>query len=326
MRAFYEPVALTPSEIGDIARALNDMQRRQAHSLGIHWCRCPAGATPDLYLSHLRSAELEDDDAWDADDADMHPDTSGDPHPPRIRLDAQGMHAGRPMCLLGEDEDSHHAWKLQCTSQAAGLHRFMSLSARPVLTSMAIQFTLARQMIGLRHAWPGHHLIWKTHDSPEMLAIATVRTRKIWQLQNLDTDTLRRARVHTWHYTEPLPFDACRYQPLSLWQVLWDYVQRCPLTVVHTMCTPHFRDMTVRLHRTDHLPAKGMGHVARALLHQIQAGPRTIGALMQRQDADPEDLLRALVGLLFIRVFTADPFDDPECDDTGADGLFVPRA
>jgi hypothetical protein len=47
---------------------------------------------------------------------------------------------------------------------------------------------------------------------------------------------------------------------------------------------------------------------------------------MQRQDADPEDLLRALGGLLFIRVFTADPFDDPECDDTGADGLFVPRA
>lgn len=123
-----------------------------------------------------------------------------------------------------------------------------------------------------------------------------------------------------------MSFDACRYQPLSLWQVLWDYVQRCPLTVVHTMCTPHFRDMTIRLHRTSHLPAKGMGHVARTLLHQIQAGPRTIGALMQRQDADPEDLLRALVGLLFIRVFTADPFDDPECDDTGADGLFVPRA
>lgn len=196
MRAFYEPVALTPSEIGDIARALNDVQRGQAHFLDIHWCRCPAGATPDLYLSHLRSVELEDDDAGDVDGADIYPDTSGNPHPPCIRLDAQGMHAGRPVCLLGEDEDSHHAWKLQCTSQAAGLHRFMSLSARPVLTSIAIQFALARQMIGLRHAWPGHHLIWKTHDSSEILAIATVRTRKIWQLQNLDTDTLRRARSH----------------------------------------------------------------------------------------------------------------------------------
>ncbi|MFV0600375.1 MAG: hypothetical protein ACK5NE_00835 [Brachymonas sp.] len=61
----------------------------------------------------------------------------------------------------------------------------MSLSAHPVLTSTAMQFDLARQMICLRRAWPEHHLIWKMHDSPEVLAIATVRTRKIWQLQNL---------------------------------------------------------------------------------------------------------------------------------------------
>lgn len=326
MRAFYEPVALTPSEIGDIARALNDVQHKQAHSRGIHWCRCPTGVIPDLYLSHLRSVELEDDDAWETNDADIPPETSGNPHPPCVRLDAQGRHAGRPVCLLGEDEDSHHVWQLQCTSQAAALHRLMSLSAHPVLTSTAMQFDLARQMICLRRVWPEHHLIWKMHDSPEVLAIATVRTRKIWQLQNLDAHALRRAHVHTWHYTKPLPFDACRYQPLSLWQVLWDYVQRCPLAVVHTMCTPHFRDMTIRMHRIDHLPAHGMGHVAHALLHQVQAGPMTVGALLQRQDADPEDLLRALVGLLFLRVFTADPFDDPGCDDTRADRPLTPRA
>ena len=190
----------------------------------------------------------------------------------------------------------------------------MSQSAQLVLAPMAMQFDLARQMICLRNAWPEHHLIWKMHDSPEMLAIATVRTRKIWQLQDLDADALKRASIQTWRYTQPLSFDACRYQPLSLWQVLWNYVQRCPLSVVHTMCTPRLQEMTVRLHRIDHLPAHGLGHIARTLLHQVQAGPKTASALMQWQNAEPEDLLRALMGLLFIRVFTADPFDDPECD------------
>ena len=60
--------------------------------------------------------------------------------------------------------------------------------------------------------------------------------------------------------------------------------------------------------------AGGLSCAVFALLHQVQAGPRTAGALMQWQDTEPEDLLRTLMGLLFIRVFTADPFDDPECD------------
>ena len=102
MRAFYEPVALTHPEISDIARALNVMQRSPIHSSGVYWCRCPAGVTPDLYVSHLRNVELEDDDAWDADSADISPSAHGKPYPPRLRLDAQGMHAGRPVCLLGE--------------------------------------------------------------------------------------------------------------------------------------------------------------------------------------------------------------------------------
>ena len=213
MRAFYEPVALTHPEISDIARALNVMQRSPIHSSGVYWCRCPAGVTPDLYVSHLRNVELEDDDAWDADSADISPSAHGKPYPPRLRLDAQGMHAGRPVCLLGEEEDSHHAWQLRSANQAVALHRLMSQSAHLVLTPMAMQFDLARQMICLRNAWPDHHLIWKMHDSPEMLAIATVRTRKIWQLQDLDADALKRASIQTWRYTQPLSFDACRYQP-----------------------------------------------------------------------------------------------------------------
>lgn len=326
MRAFYEPVALTHPEISDIARALNVMQRSPIHSSGVYWCRCPAGVTPDLYVSHLRNVELEDDDAWDADSADISPSAHGKPCPPRLLLDAQGMHAGRPVCLLGEEEDSHHAWQLRSANQAVALHRLMSQSAQLVLAPMAMQFDLARQMICLRNAWPEHHLIWKMHDSPEMLAIATVRTRKIWQLQDLDADALKRASIQTWRYTQPLSFDACRYQPLSLWQVLWNYVQRCPLSVAHTMCTPRLQEMTVRLHRIDHLPAHGLGHIARTLLHQVQAGPKTASALMQWQNAEPEDLLRALMGLLFIRVFTADPFDDPECNGSGTYGCSTPSA
>ena len=84
MRAFYEPVALTHPEISDIARALNVMQRSPIHSSGVYWCRCPAGVTPDLYVSHLRNVELEDDDAWDADSADISPSAHGKPCPPRL--------------------------------------------------------------------------------------------------------------------------------------------------------------------------------------------------------------------------------------------------
>lgn len=57
MRAFYEPIALTAFETDDIALALKSLPLAGRW----HWHRAPAGIVPDVYVSHLRSADLQED-------------------------------------------------------------------------------------------------------------------------------------------------------------------------------------------------------------------------------------------------------------------------
>ena len=309
MRAFYEPVALTPSETRDVAFTLHDASYVAEWAIDIHWHRPPWGVLPDMYLSHLRCVDLEDDEEDEIDDIDdfiTFPEARPGYRAPRIALDAQGMHAGRPVCLLGE-EDAQYMWRLLTPEHAAGLLRQIRQCVYRTLETVCVRYTLARQMLGQHLAWNNHHLIWTDPDTAVMLALANVPRRLRWQQPGLGMLALRRSHIALLPYDQDPGIDARQFQPLPFWQILWDYIQRCPLSEVRGTFAPNLSGKTVHLHRTDHLPPPVMGHVARALLLQLEGGAQSIQnicALMRQQSVDEEELLRALVGLLFTRSIT----------------------
>ena len=318
MRAFYEPVALTAYEISDVERALAVLQHpMSAGDKTLTWCRAPAGIAPDVYLSHLRCVDLEDDDtdAAHALGENQHHGQSTNRHLQRIVLDAQGRHLGLPICLLGEEEDDHHAWRFDEPAQAHALQHLLSEAARAVLLPVQTQYALARRMVLLRGAWSSHHLLWKQRSMQQpVLAVATVRKRTIWWRPELPPATLEQAKTHSVPYSQAVVFDESAYQTLSFWQALWDYVQRCPLSEVQSMLSARYWNMDVRLHRTTHLPARGVGQTAAELLQQLHTGPSSVNTLFQRLASDPEDLLRTIVGLLFTRVITTEKSSSAEAD------------
>ena len=61
MRAFYAPVGLTPYEISDIAEALAPLAGADGPDDAPEWKAAPPGLAPDLYLTHLRCVDLDDD-------------------------------------------------------------------------------------------------------------------------------------------------------------------------------------------------------------------------------------------------------------------------
>ena len=318
MRAFYEPVALTAYEISDVERALAALQHpMSAGEDSLTWCRAPAGTLPDVYLSHLRCVDLEDDGTDDAHalGENQQHGQSTNRHLQRIFLDAQGRHLGLPICLLGEEEDDHHAWRFEHPAQARALQHLLGEAASAALQPVQTQYALARRMLMLRDAWSSYHLLWKQRGMPQpLLAVATVRKRTIWWRPDLPPAALEQAKTQSMPYSQAPVFDASAYQTLSFWQMLWDYVQRCPLSEVQSMFSTRHWGMAVRLHRTSHLPARGIGQTAAGLLQQLQTGPASVNALFQCLASDPEDLLRTVVGLLFTRVITTKKGSSTEPD------------
>ncbi|MDO5654267.1 MAG: hypothetical protein Q4G39_09220 [Brachymonas sp.] len=301
MRVFYTPVALTPYEVKDIARALLTVTRAPAGERPLDWCRAPIGISPDLYLSHLRNVDLAEDEEGDG----CHFGQTSNRHLQRVVLDAQGLYQGKPVALLGEDEMAHHTWRLEDDTQAEQLRHLLREAVGTSLSQVDAQFALASRLVALRRYWNSHHLLWQGAERDTPLAVVTVRSRKAWWQSHLQAADFDKAKIRMVRYDKPLDFaPEDSYAPLSFWQLLWDYVQRCALTEVHLMLPLPYWDMPVRVHRVGHLPQQGVGDVAVRILHTLKEAPVSINSLLPQLACDPEDGLRTLVGLLFIRVVT----------------------
>lgn len=306
MRVFYKPIALTEYEVNDIARAIIAIPRSSS-LCHFDWCIVPKEMEPDVYISHLRCVDLEEDLS---DDSQLTPSilsaANNNRYIQRLVLDENGQYKQRPMCLLGEDEENHHAWRYTNPKQAADLHTILYESAHEAMQETCVLFALSNRMVALRDIWKSHNLIWKDPSTKQILAVACVRKRKVWLRPQTTSTMLEKALIRTLSYARKLEFESAEYQELSFWQLLWDYVQRCSLTHVHTMLTPRHWNMMVRLHRTAHLPKKTLPQSAKEILRTLSKAPAPIYQVMQTLQHEPEELLRTIVGLLFTRVVTFD--------------------
>ena len=305
MRTFYEPVALTPYEVKDIAQALLAVVRPLTADKTLDWCRAPTGMQPDVYLSHLRNVDL----AEEMEESEGYRfGQSSNRHLQRMVLDEQGRYAGKPVALLGEDESTHHAWRFENDEQKAQLLQILDDAAGDNMAQLSAQFTLASRIVALRKYWSTHHLLFlQGSGGTAVLAAVTVRNRKVWWQRHLQTRALEKAKIRMVHYDRNQDFNPEGYAPLPFWPLFWDYVQRCALTDVHTMLPMPDWSMMVRLHRTSHLPQQGVGDIAHAILRELEKEPASINDLMRQQAGqDPEEWFRAMVGLLFIRAITFD--------------------
>lgn len=313
MRAFYEPVALTDYETTDIAQAVAAMQRTANSPSHLDWCIAPKGSVPDVYISHLRCVDLEDD--W-SDDSQITPSIMASAkhnrYIQRLVLDDDAQYNGRPICLLGEDEENHHAWRYTNPQQAIDLQTMLYEAAIDSMQAVCNLFALSSRMVALRGMWKSHNIIWKNPTDDHVFAAVCVRKRKAWLHPDTQSHMLEKALIRTVKYTRALEFDTQGYHELSFWELLWDYVQRCSLTQVHTMLSPAHWNMTARLYRTKHLSLKDLPHPAHEILQQLHHAPAPVNQVLQTLQQDPEELLRAMVGLLFTRVVTLDKEDEAD--------------
>lgn len=311
MRAFYEPVALTEYEVDAIAQAVAAMQRTAKSPYNFDWCLVPKGSTPDVYISHLRCVDLEED--W-SDDSQITPSmiesTKNNRYIQRLFLDDEAQYNGRPICLLGEDEENHHAWRYTDPQQAIDLQEMLYEVAADSMQETCNLFALSNRIVALRAMWKSHNITWKDAATDHVLAAVCVRKRIAWLHPDTRAGMLKKALIHTVKYTRELEFDPQGYHELSFWYLLWDYVQRCPLTHVHTMLTPEHWNMTARLYRIKHLPRKDLPQPAQEILRQLRKAPAPVHQVLQSLQQEPEELLRAMVGLLFTRVVTLDKDED----------------
>lgn len=302
MRAFYAPVGLTPYEVADVARALQDNPCQFSGCEPLYWVPCPPGLAPDVWLTHLRCVELDDEE--EEPGSSMTGATTSNRHIQRIQLDDEGRYKGRPVCLLGDDEDTYHEWRNNSPDAGRELAALLCESCGG-LPEAGSQFELTRRMVLLRAAWRDHRIVWQDAGSGQMLAMASVRVRKVWWRADTCAATMARAKTRTARYDKPLTFEPQAFTVLSFWQLLWDYVQRCCLSDMQVMLPTHYWPLLVQIHRPAHMPQQALSDAARHILVQLaQAGSLAVEQLLAQGRFDPEDLQRALTGLLFTRVIS----------------------
>ena len=306
MRVFYEPLALTAFETNDVACALESLQ----HIKGLRWHRAPSGTKPDVYLSHLRSIDLQEE----VPDSSHHMEQDGqqygqtsNQHQQRVLLDANGKYRNRPVCLLGEDEDDHFVWHFDGQPEKAlALHQLLTETAGDTLNAARIQFALMQHLIRMRDIWGKKQLLWTNCSAPHYLAVATVRKRTMWWHPELTPHQLEQAEVLCVPYEEKTNFDSAAYQSISMWQALWNHVQRTHASPMHAALSERNLHRLIQLHHSPHLPERGVGYAAQFIMRRLKKAPESVYTLSQQSIFASDELLRALVGLLLTRVITMD--------------------
>lgn len=305
MRAFYAPVGLTPYEISDIAEALAPLAGADGPDDAPEWKAAPPGLAPDLYLTHLRCVDLDDDGQQGADGP---ADTAigFNRYIQRVALDPQGHYQGLPACLLGEDEEAHQEWRNSTDHAGEELAQNLTESFGG-LDALRSRYALITAMVSQRASWGCHHLVWRDPASSALVAVVSASRRKVWRQQHLPLAAMRGATLSTIPYAEGWRFDASGMEELSFWELLWEYTLRCPLPQVHAMLPPRLWRYTVHAHRTYHLPDRVLSDPARHVLAQVQNGHRLrITDALTHPTLDTGELLRAVAGLLFTRVLAID--------------------
>ena len=310
MRAFYEPIALTAFETDDIALALKSLPLAGRW----HWHRAPAGIVPDVYVSHLRSADLQEDAPTSSFHAEQDAQRYGQSNnqQQRVLLDADGTYQSRPVCLLGENDDDHFAWSFNHQStKAQELHQLLNATVADTLRATHTQHILTQQLLQMRSVWGKNHLVWQSSTSPHYLAAATVCQRSIWLHPQATSEQIGQAAPRCIPYGEPLAFERDNYLCISLWQALWDHIQRSITVPMHATLTKRHLHEFLRLHRTQQLPANGVGHAARYIIERLQGAPQSVYTIMQQHLFCPDELLRTLLALLLTRVIAFEKNNAP---------------
>lgn len=304
MRAFYEPVALTAFETDDVASALKTLH----HLKGLRWHRAPSGIQPDVYLSHLRSIDLQEDapeSSLQIEQEGQQYGQSNSQHQQRVLLDADGCYKNRPICLLGEYDEDHFIWRFDGQPEKAqALQQMLQQAVGNELYTTCIEFILTQQLIRMRDTWKNSHLIWTDANSQIYLAVASPRKHTIWWHPQATLQQIKQAQTHCIPYEEKLDFDSTSYHSLTLQQALWSHAQRGRTSRMHsTLIERHLHDF-VRLHHHMHLPKNDVGHAARYVVRRLGKAPESIHNLLQQPLFSKDEMLRALVALLLTRVIT----------------------
>lgn len=287
---FLQPVGLSPMEAAAIMAAANG-----PHS---SWCWSvpPAGLQADVYVAHLRTVDLAEDSA--------QPITAllPDRYPPRLAIDEQGLHQGRPVCLVGGHETTHLAWMANSPGALAELHAGLR-DASALLTGQRIHYTLGREAWLRRHHWSSQRLHLKSHG--QLMAVIDPAGWRIALRRGATAVQVEQATVEIMAASPSLDASGMEVFPLEL--ALWTLARRCNESALSELLPPGF--LKAPLTRWNPLPQQltDLDDGCQAVWAALGTRPMTEPDLRRSLKLAEPVLLRALSAMALSRVIRTAP-------------------
>ncbi len=275
--ALLQPVGLTPEETAAVMAAAARLDD------GVRWSPPLPGFRPDAYVTHRRAVDMPGERP-----APTPPQSAHWP-PHRVRVDENGRHGGRPVCILGGTEASHSQWEPAQPGAMGELNESLRFASRQLITQR-LHYTLARRAWELRKQWKKSqfHLMLDGH------AVATIEPA-VWRMslrEGVKPGQLDQAEIVPRPHRAALP--SRNLKPFPMAQALWSLALRCDAESLPAMLPTSFLEARLCRRRALPVAASEAGQYCLAVLDALEMTSLNAEELRTMLDLPEPMLMRTL--------------------------------